>query len=98
VLPPYNSVQAQVIKTATGPHKYPELLEAAADEGLSIDAEMSAFRGRAAPRPHAGAHGEQGDTHPQGPSPGRDSGAQARPAGGGLAKEPDLLYDRRPLL
>ena len=28
VLPPYNSVQSQVIKTATGPKKYPELLEA----------------------------------------------------------------------
>ncbi len=28
VLPPYNSVQAQVIKTATGERKYPELLEA----------------------------------------------------------------------
>ncbi len=28
VLPPYNSVQAQVIKTATGPRSYPELLEA----------------------------------------------------------------------
>jgi len=28
VLPPYNSVQSQVIKTATGPKKWPELLEA----------------------------------------------------------------------
>ncbi|MCF6199748.1 MAG: peptidoglycan-binding protein [Hyphomicrobiaceae bacterium] len=28
VLPPYNSVQSQVIKTATGPKRYPELLEA----------------------------------------------------------------------
>ncbi len=28
VLPPYNSTQSQVIKTATGPRKYPELLEA----------------------------------------------------------------------
>jgi len=28
VLPPYNSVQSQVIKTATGRKKYPELLEA----------------------------------------------------------------------
>ena len=28
VLPPYNSVQSQVIKTSTGPKKYPELLEA----------------------------------------------------------------------
>ncbi|MDH3353687.1 MAG: cytochrome c3 family protein [Chromatiales bacterium] len=28
VLPPYNSVQSQVIKTATGKKKYPELLEA----------------------------------------------------------------------
>ncbi len=27
VLPPYNSIQAQVIKTATGKKKYPELLE-----------------------------------------------------------------------
>ena len=27
VLPPYNSVQAQVIKTATGKNKFPELLE-----------------------------------------------------------------------
>ena len=28
VLPPYNSIQSQVIKTATGKKKYPELLEA----------------------------------------------------------------------
>jgi hypothetical protein len=28
VLPPYNSVQSQVIKTATGKRKYPELVEA----------------------------------------------------------------------
>jgi hypothetical protein len=28
VLPPYNSVQSQVIKTSTGTRKYPELLEA----------------------------------------------------------------------
>ena len=27
VLPPYNSVQSQVIKTSTGPNKFPELLE-----------------------------------------------------------------------
>jgi hypothetical protein len=32
VLPPYNSVQAQVIKTATGPRRYPELLEADEDD------------------------------------------------------------------
>ncbi len=32
VLPPYNSVQAQVIKTATGRKKYPELLEADEDD------------------------------------------------------------------
>ena len=32
VLPPYNSVQAQVIKTATGDKKFPELLEAADDD------------------------------------------------------------------
>ncbi len=32
VLPPYNSVQSQVIKTATGKKKYPELLEADEEE------------------------------------------------------------------
>jgi hypothetical protein len=32
VLPPYNSVQSQVIKTARGDQKYPELLEAAQDD------------------------------------------------------------------
>ena len=32
VLPPYNSVQSQVIKTAEGDKKYPELLEAAEDD------------------------------------------------------------------
>ena len=31
VLPPYNSVQSQVIKTATGKKKYPELLESDED-------------------------------------------------------------------
>jgi len=38
VLPPYNSVQSQVIKTATGPKKYPELLEAdAKDHTVVVD-------------------------------------------------------------
>ncbi|MFK5984801.1 MAG: hypothetical protein QM479_05185 [Pseudomonadota bacterium] len=32
VLPPYNSVQSQVIKTATGKKKYPELLESDEEE------------------------------------------------------------------
>jgi len=38
VLPPYNSVQSQVIKTATGRKKYPELLEAdEEDAGVVVD-------------------------------------------------------------
>ena len=38
VLPPYNSIQSQVIKTATGTRKFPELLEAdAADPGVLVD-------------------------------------------------------------
>ncbi len=38
VLPPYNSVQSQVIKTSTGPNKFPELLEAdAKDPGVLVD-------------------------------------------------------------
>ena len=38
VLPPYNSVQSQVIKTATGPKKFPELLEAdSADPTVLVD-------------------------------------------------------------
>ncbi len=38
VLPPYNSVQSQVIKTATGPKKYPELLESdEKDHGVLVD-------------------------------------------------------------
>ncbi len=38
VLPPYNSVQSQVIKTATGRKKYPELLEAdEEDPGVVVD-------------------------------------------------------------
>lgn len=32
ILPPYNSVQAQVIKTATGRKKYPEMLESDEDD------------------------------------------------------------------
>lgn len=32
VLPPYNSVQSQVIKTATGANRWPEMLEAAEDD------------------------------------------------------------------
>src|SRR5512139_600203 len=32
VLPPYNSVQSQVIKTSTGPNKFPELLESDAND------------------------------------------------------------------
>ena len=38
VLPPYNSIQSQVVKTATGPKKFPELLEAdPADAGVLVD-------------------------------------------------------------
>ena len=38
VLPPYNSVQSQVIKTSTGPNKYPELLESdPKDPGVLVD-------------------------------------------------------------
>ncbi|HIP52911.1 MAG TPA: hypothetical protein EYH03_02725 [Chromatiales bacterium] len=38
VLPPYNSVQSQVIKTATGKRRYPELLEAdEKDAGVLVD-------------------------------------------------------------
>ena len=38
ILPPYNSVQAQVIKTATGKKKYPELLEAdEKDHAILVD-------------------------------------------------------------
>ncbi len=38
VLPPYNSVQSQVIKTATGKKKYPELVEADPnDPGILLD-------------------------------------------------------------
>ena len=38
VLPPYNSVQSQVIKTATGPDKRPQLLESAPDdESVLVD-------------------------------------------------------------
>ncbi len=38
VLPPYNSVQSQVIKTATGERKFPELLEADdADASVLVD-------------------------------------------------------------
>jgi len=38
VLPPYNSVQSQVIKTATGKRKYPEVLEADEEEpGVLVD-------------------------------------------------------------
>jgi hypothetical protein len=38
VLPPYNSVQSQVVKTATGRKKFPELLEAdPKDEGVLVD-------------------------------------------------------------
>jgi len=36
VLPPYNSVQSQVIKTATGRKKYPELLEADEKDGSVV--------------------------------------------------------------
>ena len=38
VLPPYNSIQSQVIKTATGKRKFPELLEAdSADPSVLVD-------------------------------------------------------------
>jgi len=37
VLPPYNSTQSQVIKTATGPKKWPELLEAAEDDPAVVE-------------------------------------------------------------
>ena len=38
VLPPYNSVQSQVIKTSTGPNKFPELLESdPKDPGVLVD-------------------------------------------------------------
>ncbi|MCP5415507.1 MAG: hypothetical protein H6965_00275 [Chromatiaceae bacterium] len=38
VLPPYNSIQSQVIKTATGKKKWPELLEADKnDPGILVD-------------------------------------------------------------
>ncbi len=38
VLPPYNSVQSQVIKTATGKRRYPELLEAdEEDHSILVD-------------------------------------------------------------
>jgi len=38
VLPPYNSIQSQVIKSSTGPKKYPELLEAdSADPSVLVD-------------------------------------------------------------
>jgi hypothetical protein len=38
VLPPYNSVQSQVIKTSTGKRKFPELLESdPADPGVLVD-------------------------------------------------------------
>ncbi|RMG35076.1 MAG: hypothetical protein D6720_07835 [Gammaproteobacteria bacterium] len=38
VLPPYNSVQSQVIKTADGPKAYPELLESdEEDHGILVD-------------------------------------------------------------
>jgi len=36
VLPPYNSTQSQVIKTATGKRRYPELLEAAEDDASVV--------------------------------------------------------------
>ncbi|MFN3397590.1 MAG: hypothetical protein ACK4ZS_03540, partial [Sulfurimicrobium sp.] len=38
VLPPYNSIQSQVVKTSTGKRKFPELLEAdPADAGVLVD-------------------------------------------------------------
>ena len=38
VLPPYNSIQSQVVKNATGPRKFPELLEAdSADPAVLVD-------------------------------------------------------------
>jgi hypothetical protein len=38
VLPPYNSIQSQVVKTSTGKRKFPELLEADAnDPGVLVD-------------------------------------------------------------
>lgn len=38
VLPPYNSIQSQVIKTSTGARKFPELLEAdSADPSVLVD-------------------------------------------------------------
>ena len=38
VLPPYNSIQSQVVKTATGPRRFPELLEAdSADPAVLVD-------------------------------------------------------------
>jgi hypothetical protein len=38
VLPPYNSIQSQVIKNATGKRKFPEMLEAdAADPAVLVD-------------------------------------------------------------
>lgn len=38
VLPPYNSIQSQVIKNSTGPRKFPELLEAdSADPAVLVD-------------------------------------------------------------
>ena len=38
VLPPYNSVQSQVVKTSNGPRKFPELLEAdSKDPGVLVD-------------------------------------------------------------
>lgn len=38
VLPPYNSIQSQVIKSSTGKRKFPELLEAdAAEPGVLLD-------------------------------------------------------------
>lgn len=38
VLPPYNSIQSQVIKSSTGARKFPELLEAdSADPAVLVD-------------------------------------------------------------
>ena len=38
VLPPYNSIQSQVVKNATGPRKFPELLEAdSSDPSVLVD-------------------------------------------------------------
>ncbi len=44
VLPPYNSIQAQVVKTAAGPRDWPELLEADEDDHSVLVDEEKRFR------------------------------------------------------